>query len=501
MAKTTTQQIDTTTADADAYLRGNKNEAYVDLKKTVDLCDQALKGATDPAQKKALDHELKVRQAAIKKFENLYSRAVYHGYAQDLDSSTFAQLAEHVQGKGENVDGYGKGAGFANFLTDGKPVNKKAIGLGTALGATSIIAAIVKKTAGVDLTAWLVGTAVPEAAKFVFSNMLVPMFQLSPTFAIGAIAFTALAVPLITKFLKGKVQKLNTQRKINKATAQAAQDNANFAALKGNVSQLSQDQIRNMTFLSDAQRQELLDARTAHEAQETKKENENRAVRRQDPANFKRDDLKTQGFNDPEIDTLQAKNAIANDAAGMETAITAYNKMNAANLLKAHTDLLEPQNGATGAEIDNAIFNGQSFSQLLATIDLTAEPAQITQRKSEIMKQIAGVVTDAKQQRKYISYLQNYEQIREALTVVATDRAAGKDIATIATDSATALETATQSLGFSFGNYTATPSGQNQSTQEQTNKQVARILAEAAKLSQAEKDALVKDHFDHQFGA
>ena len=500
MAKTTTQQIDTTTADADAYLRGNKNEAYVDLKKTVDLCDQALKGATDPAQKKALDHELKVRQAAIKKFENLYSRAVYHGYAQDLDSSTFAQLAEHVQGKGENVDGYGKGAGFANFLTDGKPVNKKAIGLGTALGATSIIAAIVKKTAGVELTAWLVGTAVPEAAKFVFSNMLVPMFQLSPTFAIGALAFTALGVPAIFKFVKGKIKKAIAQSKVNKATEQAKTDNANFDALKGNVSQLSQDQIKNMTFLSDAQRKELLDARVEHEAQEAKTDNATRAVRKQDPTAFKRDNLKTQGFSEAEIDALQAKNAIANDAAGMDAAVTAFNKMNAATLLSKHSDLLEVAPGATTAEIDEPKFGGKSFSALLATIDLTADPQQIAQRKTEILAEVAKVVTKPADQKKYVNFLKEYEQVREALPLVATERASRKKLADIVSEQSTALETATTALGFSFRNYTATPSGSDKTKQETTNQEIARILAEAAKLSQAEKDALVRDHFAHQFG-
>lgn len=515
MAKTTTQQIDTTTADADAYLRGNKNEAYVDLKKTVDLCDQALKGATDPAQKKALDHELKVRQAAIKKFENLYSRAVYHGYAQDLDSSTFAQLAEHVQGKGENVDGYGKGAGFANFLTDGKPVNKKAIGLGTALGATSIIAAIVKKTAGVELTAWLVGTAVPEAAKFVFSNMLVPMFQLSPTFAIGAIAFTALAVPLITKFLKGKIQKGMTQSKINKATKEAQQANDNFEALKAGASRLTDDQIKNMTFLSDEQRKQLAQAKADQEKADrtAQQQAENAAKARKGAAresfiNSDKEisdtrDLADAGLEGADVTKIQAEAFIArNGAKPVQEVTEAFKKKEQIDLLAEYSDLLDQQTDPTdptiktASKLDEKSFGGQSFNDLLAAMDaaVAADPTATAAEVRKVQEEIMNAPIPLDQKKRFAAYLSNYENIKTAKTDLGYDptKTVEEQKAPVEADLAAKLS------GLGLETYEAAPVDDGQKEQ---NARVVEILKAATALTATEQQKLRDGYIASQMGA
>ena len=524
MAKTTTQQIDTTTADADAYLRGNKNEAYVDLKKTVDLCDQALKGATDPAQKKALDHELKVRQAAIKKFENIYSRAVYHGYAQDLDSSTFAQLAEHIQGKGENVDGYGKGATVANFLTDGKPVNKKAVGLGTALGATSIIAAIVAKTAGVDLTAWLVGTAVPEAAKFVFTNMLAPMFALSPTFAIGAIAFTALAVPVIAKFIKGKIQKGMTQSKINKATKEAQQANDNFEALKAGASRLTDDQIKNMTFLSDEQRKQLAQAKVDQEKADktAQQQAENAAKARKGAArdafiNSDKEisdtrDLADAGLEGADVTKIQAQAFVArNGQKPVQEVAGAFKKKEEIDLLSEYSDLLDKQVDPTDATKkipskldDTATFGGKSFNNLLTDMETkiagnpTASPPIPGVPKADavrnVMEEIMNAPIPMDQKKRFAAYLNNYDAIKQAKTDVAYDptKTVEEQKAPVEADLAAKLS------GLGLETYEAAPVDDGQKEQ---NARVVEILKIAAAMGDTEKQQLRDGYIASQMGA
>lgn len=517
MAKTTTQQIDTTTADADAYLRGNKNEAYVDLKKTVDLCDQALKGATDPAQKKALDHELKVRQAAIKKFENLYSRAVYHGYAQDLDSSTFAQLAEHVQGKGENVDGYGKGATVANFLTDGKPVNKKAIGLGTALGATSIIAAIVGKTAGVDLTAWLVGTAVPEAAKFVFKNMLSPMFALSPTFAIGAIAFTALAVPVIAKFIKGKIQKGMTQSKINKATKEAQQANDNFEALKAGASRLTDDQIKNMTFLSDEQRKQLAQAKADQEKADktAQQQAENAAKARKGAAresfiNSDKEisdtrDLADAGLEGADVTKIQAEAFVArNGAKPVQEVTEAFKKKEQIDLLAEYSDLLDQQTDPTdpttktASKLDTKSFGGgtQTFNDLLTAMDtaVTADPSKKADEIRKVQEEIMNAPIPLDQKKRFAAYLNNYDKIKEAKTDLGYDptKTVEEQKAPVEADLAAKLS------GLGLETYEAAPVDDGQKEQ---NARVVEILKIAAAMEATEQQKLRDGYIASQMGA
>lgn len=516
MAKTTTQQIDTTTADADAYLRGNKNEQYVDLKKSVDLCDQALKGATDPAQKKALDHELKVRQAAIKKFENLYARAVYHGYAQDLDSSTFAQLAEHVQGKGENVQGYGKGATVANFLTDGKPVNKKAIGLGTALGATTIIAAIVGKAAGVDLTAWLVGTAIPKAATAIFSNVLVPMFALSPTFAIGALAFTALGVPLITKFIAGKVKKGMAQHKVNKATEQASKDNAGFEALKAGASRLTDDQIKNMTFLTDEQRKQLAEAKA--EQEKAARQAASDAARQKDAnkksarANFINSDkeisdtrdLTDAGLEGADVTKIQAEAFVArNGQKPVQEVAGAFKKKEEIDLLSEYSDLLDEQVDPTDATKkipskldDKATFGGQSFNDLLAAMDavVAADSTKKADEVRKVMEEIMNAPIPMDQKKRFAAYLNNYDAIKQAKTDVAYDptKTVEEQKAPIETELASKLT----GLGLETYDPTSADPGQ----QEQ-NKRVVEILKAATQLDATAQQKLRDDFIASQMGA
>lgn len=515
MAKTTTQQIDTTTADADAYLRGNKNEAYVNLKKTVDLCDQALKGATDPAQKKALDHELKVRQAAIKKFENLYARAVYHRYNADLDSSTFAQLAEHVQSKGEKVDGYGKGAGFANFLTDGKPVNKKAIGLGTALGATTIIAAIVGKVAETDLTAWLVGTAVPEAAKFVFSNMLVPMFQLSPTFAIGALAFTALGVPAIFKFVKGKIKKAMAQSKVNKATKEAQQANDNFDALKASASRLTDEQIKNMTFLTDAQRKELADAKKAQEQQAqqqaqddaTRKEANKKAARtsfiNSDKELSDVADLSAAEIAPEDIVKIQGEALIArNGQKPVQAVLDAYKKKQQADLLVEYADLIDRQDNGSGgtkaSKLNTKIFGGKTFNELLDAMDAAvtggAKPADEIRK---IQEEIMNAPIPIEEKKRFAAYLANIDKIKDAAAAVGVDtKAPKKKMETVAASVDQDFAKATTGLGLETYDPTSADPGQ----QEQ-NKRVIAIVEAAQNLPDKEQKKLRDEYIASQMGA
>lgn len=516
MAKTTTQQIDTTTADADAYLRGNKNKAYVDLKKTVDLCDQALKGATDPAQKKALDHELKVRQAAIKKFENLYSRAVYHGYGKDLDSSTFAQLAEHVQGKGEKVDGYGKGAGFANFLTDGKPVNKKAVGLGAALGVVGVTSAIIGQCfPGVDAVGWLIGTGVPQAATAIFSNVIAPMFALSPSFAIASIALTGMLVPAIAKFVKGKIKKAMDQSKINKATKEAQQANDNFDALKASASRLTDEQIKNMTFLTDAQRKELADAKKAQEQQAqqqaqddaTRKEANKKAARtsfiNSDKELSDVADLSAAEIAPEDIVKIQGEALIArNGQKPVQAVLDAYKKKQQADLLVEYADLIDRQDNGSGgtkaSKLNTKIFGGKTFNELLDAMDAAvtggAKPADEIRK---IQEEIMNAPIPLEEKKRFAAYLANIDKIKDAAAAVGVDtKAPKKKMETVAASVDQDFAKATTGLGLETYDPTSADPGQ----QEQ-NKRVIAIVEAAQNLPDKEQKKLRDEYIASQMGA